>query len=100
MQEGAPRSRRHAVPAFVAEIAVDADRRTLDRRARKTRENERDVSGAGDHWMRLVGAALARAARVHVHVGDHAQAPALADVPERAEVPAVKVHDAGVERVW
>src|ERR1700730_10746794 len=100
MQESAPRSRRDAVPAFVAEIAVDADRRTLDRRPRKIRENERDMAGAGDHRMRLVGAAVTRAAGMHVHGGDHAQTAALADVPERAKVPAVKVHDAGVECVW
>ncbi len=36
---------------------------------------------------------------MHMHVGNHAQAPALADVPQRAEVPTVETHDAGVERV-
>src|SRR5216684_4102117 len=36
---------------------------------------------------------------MHMHVGNHAQAAAFADVPERAEVPPVETYDAGVERM-
>ena len=70
-----------------------------DRRPREIGQDERDVPGARDHRMLAVGVALPAAARMHVHVGDDAQAAPLADVPQRAEVPAVETHDAGVERV-
>ena len=57
------------------------------------------MSGARDHRVVAIGAALSGAAGMHVHVGDDAHAAPLADVPERTEIPAVEMHDAGVERV-
>src|SRR5262249_34834301 len=60
---------------------------------------ECDVSGARDHWVIAVGAALPRGAGMHMHVGNDPHAALLADVPERPEIPPVEMHDAGVERV-
>ena len=48
--------------------------------------------------MLAIGAALSGAAGVDVHVGDDAQAALPADIPKPSEIPAVKMHDAGVER--
>jgi len=56
------------------------------------------VPGARDHRVIAIGAALPRATRMHVHVRNDAHAALFADVPERPEMPAVEMHDAGVER--
>ena len=47
--------------------------------------------------MRAVRIALTRTARMHMHVGNDAQATALADVPQLAEVAAVEPNDAGIQ---
>ena len=66
---------------------------------REIGQDERDVPSARDHGVISVGCALTDTAGMYMHIGDDAHAAAFADVPECAEIPAVEMHDAGVERV-
>ena len=77
-------------------VFVEADRPAPDRRLGHPRDDDRDVTGARDHGVLLVGAALARAETMDVRIGDDFQSPLRTPVPEPGECIGVQNADAGV----
>src|SRR5580704_9427567 len=100
MQKASARGGRDGMPALAAEIAINPDGIGAERPLREIRQNERKVARARDHRMLAVGVALTGGARVDVHIGNHAQAAPLADIPKRPAMAAVEPNNAGVQRMW
>lgn len=87
---------------MVAVVAEDSD--ALQRGGITTGESgydQSDVSGRADHWVCRVGLALPRPLfRVGVNVGDNAQLPSFADLPEPSVSAAVKHDYSGIKGGW
>lgn len=88
---------RNRVPAFGAFVTVDADTTTANRRRSEVRQDQREVTGLGDHRMGAIGIALMRPARVRVDVRDDGEPSPLTEFPEVAEVATVEPYDPGVQ---
>ncbi len=59
---------------MIAEIFVDADRPTLDRRTRHPREYQRQMARTRDHGIFFIGAALDSPKAVNVSISNYRQA--------------------------
>lgn len=67
---------------------------------REVRQNQGDVPSARDHGVVAIRAALPRAARVDVNIGNNRQSTCFANRPQFGEIVPVKMNDAAVEAVW
>jgi hypothetical protein len=84
-------------PVLSPEISVQSDLGSADGLSREARDNQSEVPGSSDHRMSSVGFALLRTARMSVHVGNHGQAPAFAQVPQTAAMTPVESDDPSIE---
>jgi len=97
MQEPLATTSGNDVPQFGTLVAVDADLAPSHRRRGEAAENQRDVAGTANHWVRSVGITLADAARMHMNIGDDCELAFLAQLPEASKVLSVEPDDSGIE---
>jgi len=89
--------RRYDIPLFRALVPVDADVFAFDRRCREVANDKCHMSRTADHGVRSIQVALPDAAGMNVDIGNDADLPLFANLPEFSKVTPVKKDDSRVE---
>ena len=85
------------IPPLRAAIAIDADTVGVHIRLREVGQDQRHMTGLRDHRVIAIGVALPLTAGMHVDVGDDANAPFGAPLPQCAKMATVEANDAGIQ---
>lgn len=80
-------------------VAIDAEVASAHRRLSESWNDDRDVAGDRDHWVRLIRCALKGTERMRMDVGDDFEPETTAPFPEGAEVTAIESNYASGERI-